>query len=191
MERKKKIAISLAVIWAFLIIIRLFSSGDERKRLVTATTERATRQIDVRVQNRAVKYPELKGFSVKKDLFSDLIGKTKDNASVDKEKKQEIKAAPPLPVLPEQPKIVKVENTVEKIDPLKDIILIGILDKKSKRLAFIKKGNDIKSFSRNDKIFDTDYRIDRIGKTEVQLINDGGDFRILKLDKEVADDKKD
>lgn len=93
--------------------------------------------------------------------------------------------------MPNQPEIIKEEKPDIKSDKLGDIVLLGIMDKKEKRFAFLKKGNDIKSLKKMDKLFDTDYIIERVGKTEVVLVDGKGEKRILKLDKEGHNEKKD
>ncbi|MCX7991121.1 MAG: hypothetical protein N2999_03660 [Proteobacteria bacterium] len=142
-------------------------------------------------EEKNIKYPMISGYRFKRDIFADLIKDLNVNKNTEKEKKPEPKPAPPLPILPSQQEILKEEKQEVKVDKLNNIILLGIMDKKEKRFAFIKRENDIKSFKKNDRLFDTDYFIERISKNEVVLVDVKGEKRILKLDKEGHNEKKD
>lgn len=188
---KKNIAITLVLLWAVLILYRVFFTGEKEIKLAVPVDDKTT-NIDNKVtQEKTVKYPEISGYKFIRDIFADLIKDTSASQKVQKEKKPEPIPAPPLPLLPTEPEIVEEKKQEIKIDKLNDIVLLGIMDKKEKRFAFLKKGNDIKSFKKMDRVFDTDFIIERISKTEVVLSDAKGDKRIFRLEKEGHDEKKD
>lgn len=186
---KKNLAISLLIIWGVLLIHRMFFSNENK--MVTHTENLTNREIQIekKQEERTVNYPPLTDYRLKKDLFADLIKDT-SKKPVQEEKKADIQPAPPLPLLPSPPVEVKEEPKEIQPDKLNEVVLIGIMDKKEKRFAFLKKGNDIKSLKKMDKIFDTGYIIEWIGKTEVIVSNEKGEKKVLKIDKEVNNEKK-
>lgn len=188
MNRKKIVAIVLGLVWLILIIDRVYMSGKD-KTIQFAQTPATKRRVEATTQRRDISYPSL-SISIKRtNLFADTFSPVEDK-KVEKEVKKVVTLpAPPLPILPE-PKYEQEKNIEEIHDQFKEIAVVGVLDKKTKKMAFIKYKKEIKPFYNGDFVFDTQFFVEKITSNVVILKNSAGVEKKLEIIKEEKDDKK-
>jgi|GEM_PF-3624991 len=192
MNKKKLIAILLGLIWLILLIDRFFLSDNKSAYQPSLQGTRQTIQKDEKSANtkKDVTYPQLRLALTRKDLFSSPF-QTMAEKQAEKETKKVITLpAPPLPILPEPKKPEQTQKPEEKQDPLKELSLIGVLEKRPKTLAFIKYKKEIKPFSTGQSVFDTNFFVEKIGVNVVILKNKANEEIKLELEKEEKHDKK-
>lgn len=188
MNRKKIIAIVLGLVWLILIIDRIYMSGKEKTMQLTQSSTTKRRE-ETPAQRRDISYPPL-SFSIKRtNLFADAFLPVEDKKTEKEAKKVITLPAPPLPIIPE-PQMMQEKNIEEIHDQFKDISVIGVLDKKTKKMAFIKYNKEIKPFFNGDFVFDTQFFVEKITSNVVILKNSAGVEKKLEIIKEEKDDKK-
>lgn len=191
MDKKKKIFIALIVVWVIVYILVHFTNNKTNVVNETKNFERTSKQ-KVTQKNIAEKkeYPPLKLAITRKDLFNELYRPDLEAKKKEIEKKKTMAIpAPPLPLLPEEPKKKQTEKE-EDVDTLKEITLMGIFNKEGKDIAFFKKNRDIKTVREGEKVFDSTFVVERIDKSSVTLKDEKGKIRTITVEKEVKDVKK-
>lgn len=188
MSKKKIAAILLGIIWMILLFDRYFFTSKETNQQPVQAI--ATARRDEARTTKDVKYPELRLSLTKKNLFTSPLQTIEDQKKEQETKKVITIPAPPMPILPEPKKVEEKEKSLEKQDPLADITLVGVLDKKSKKVAFIKQKREIKPFLVGEPLFDTKFFVEKIGANVVILKNAANEERKLEIIKEEKDDKK-
>lgn len=188
MNRKVIIAIILALVWAILLVDRVFFSKGNVMPNYVATKPMVQRR-EKEEKNKEVTYPELKLTITNKALFQSPLQSLEERKVEKSEKKVITLPAPPMPILPE-PKEVQREEPKVIPDPLADISLIGVLDKKSKKVAFIRKKKEIRPFYEGEPLYDTNFFVDKIGINVVILKSASMEERKLEIEKEAKDEKK-
>lgn len=189
MNKKKIVAIVLGLFWAILLIERFYLSS---KELVLQTDSVAPQQrTELQTRNtKEISYPELRLSLSRKGLFTSPF-QTIEEQNREKETKKVITLpAPPLPILPEPKTPQEKEKVVEKEDVLKDIDVVGVLDKKSKKVAFIKQKKEIKPFYVGEQVFNTKFFVEKISANVVILKNNQNEEIKLEIIKEEKDEKK-
>ncbi len=192
MNKKKLVAILLGVIWLILLIDR-FLLSDQKNRSIELTSSQRETSIKKDKELHTLKnlqYPELKLAIIRKDLFDSPFQSMADNKEEKETKKVITLPAPPLPILPE-PKKPEIQKQSEDInDPSKELVLLGVLEKRGKTLAFIKYQKEIKPFNIGQEVFDTNFFVEKIGVKVVILRNKANEELKLELEKEENDGKK-
>lgn len=193
MDRKKRILFYLIGLWVLIFIVSYYNGNmvgkTEMKKDVQKISNQASLEDDFLIKKREYPYPELTLKITNKELFGELLRPDLEEKKQESERKKVVTVPlAPLPPLPAEPK-PKMHEKEPAVDELKDIVLLGVLKKDDKDIAFLKKDRDIKSFRVNDKIFNTSFVISRIDGAEVILIDEKGNKRILSVDKEVKDAK--
>lgn len=191
MDKKKKLLLILIGIWIIVFIIMQFNGGEVKTVTVNkqGLNQKTMKESKIK-PSETLKYPEITLNITKKDLFGELIRPDLEQKKKETEKKKLVSIqAPPMPILPEEPKPVAKEKE-ESIDEMKDIILMGIFRKDGKKMAFFKKNRDIKSFQRDEKLFNTSLKIAEIEENSVILIDGKGKKLTLTVEKEVKDAKE-
>ncbi len=193
MDKKKKILLFLILLWAVIFVIVQLNSRVE-VNVQTKTTAQTYTQKPLRLPVESsnplsLNYPENSLKLVKKDLFGELVRPDIELQKQEKERKKVVTIqAPPLPVLPEEPK-PKMQEKEEPLNELKDIQLMGIFKKDGVRTAFFKKSNDIKAFKTGDILFNTTLKIAEVDENSVILVDEKGKMKKLTVEKEVKDAK--
>lgn len=193
MDREKKILFYLFVLWILIFIIIQYNGSitmkSETQSVVKKNVSKNSLTHENILKEKEYNYPEISLKITNKDLFGELLRPDLEQKKSEAERKKVVTIqTPPLPPLPVEPK-PKVQEKEPVIDELKDVMLMGILKKDDKHIAFFKKNRDIKSFKQGDKIFGTSFEILKIEDTEVVLKDDKDNKRILTVEKEVKDAK--
>ncbi len=190
MERKKLIALLLGLLWLILLTDRFFLSQKETPPPISEVKKDSLhRAASDSKKVSDITYPTLRLSITRKNLFSSPIQPIGEKQPEKETKKVITLPAPPLPILPE-PKAEVKEPVVEKQDELKDVSLIGVLDKKTKKMAFIKYKKEIKPFHEGEAVFNTNFFVEKIGVNMVILKSTSKEERKLEIEKEEKDDKK-
>lgn len=192
MNKKKLVAILLGVIWLILLIDRFLLSDQKNTSIVLTSNQRET---SIKKEKelppfKNVQYPQLKLAIIRRDLFDSPFQSIAENKAEKETKKVITLPAPPLPILPE-PKKLEIQKQTEDIkDPSKELVLLGVLEKRGKTLAFIKHQKEIKPFNIGQEVFDTNFFVEKIGVKVVILRNKANEELKLELEKEENDGKK-
>lgn len=192
MNKKKLVAILLGVIWLILLIDRFLLSDQKNTSIVLTSNQRET---SIKKEKelppfKNVQYPQLKLAIIRRDLFDSPFQSIAENKAQKETKKVITLPAPPLPILPE-PKKPEIQKQPEDIkDPSKELVLLGVLEKRGKTLAFIKHQKEIKPFNIGQEVFDTNFFVEKIGVKVVILRNKANEELKLELEKEENDGKK-
>ncbi len=191
MDSKKKLLLYLIGLWIIVFIIIQYNGNITLKSVNKTTVQKGVNKdySPQEFKGKTYNYPEISLKITNKDLFGELLRPDLDQKKQETERKKATPIhTPPLPPLPVEPK-PKIQDKEPVIDELKDVILMGILKKDDKYIAFFKKDRDIKSYKQKDRIFNTGFEILKIDDTEVILLDDKGNKRILTVEKEVKDAK--
>jgi len=193
MDKKKKILFFLILLWAVIFVIIQFNNRkDVNIKIKTDAQTHTQKQLSSPVESPGsinLNYPEISLKLIKKDLFGELIRHDIELQKREKERKKVVTIqAPPLPILPQEPKPV-IKEMEEPFNELKDIKLMGIFKKDGVRTAFFKKNDDIKAFKEGDVLFNTTLKIVEVDENSVILLDEKGKKKTLTVEKEVKDAK--